>query len=321
MAIFHCEVKPISRGSGRSAVASAAYRSAEIVKDQKTGQTYDYTKKTNVIETAIFTPDNQKISRQELWNLAANSENRKDAREAREFELALPKEIPQNEAKNLAYSFAKTLVKRFQVAADICIHSAGAGSKENLHAHVMVTTRKMVGNNLTEKTDLELDDKKLKERGLPVGREQIKLIRKIWADLCNERLLAHNITPISHLSLKAQGVDRKPQIHLGPHASAMERRGIQTDKGNKNREIEPELSPEIKQDLEELKKLKMIQGGIENARAEKIKAATEEQQEQEQQEPDIKTKLELWKKERQAEREREVEREAEEQRHRHGLSL
>lgn len=33
---------------------------------------------------------------------------------------------------------------------------------------------------------------------------------------------------IDHRSLKAQGIDRDPTSHLGPAATALERRGIET---------------------------------------------------------------------------------------------
>ena len=236
MAIFHCQIKPISRSSGRSAIASAAYRAAEKIYDIKTGQTYDFTRKSKVLETYILAPKNEQFTRAELWTLAAQKENRKDAREAREFEVALPNDLPLEESKKIAFDFAQKLVNRFSVAADVCIHKDGKGENKNLHAHILVTTRKIVGHDMTEKSDLELADHVLKKRGLPTGKEQLKLIRKEWANTVNVELQKHGIAPISHLSLKDQGVNRKPQIHLGPHAAAMERKGISTRLGNENRQ-------------------------------------------------------------------------------------
>lgn len=236
MAIFHCQIKPISRSSGRSAIASAAYRAAEKIYDIQTGQTYDFTRKSKVLETYILAPKNEQFTRAELWTLAAQKENRKDAREAREFEVALPNDLPLEKSKKIAFDFAQKLVNRFSVAADVCIHKDGKGENKNLHAHILVTTRKIVGHDMTEKSDLELADHVLKKRGLPTGKEQLKLIRKEWANTVNVELQKHGIAPISHLSLKDQGVNRKPQIHLGPHAAAMERKGISTRLGNENRQ-------------------------------------------------------------------------------------
>ena len=47
--------------------------------------------------------------------------------------------------------------------------------------------------------------------------------------------LGKNAPKVSHLSLEERIISRPPQIHLGPHVSAMERRGIRTDRGSQNR--------------------------------------------------------------------------------------
>ncbi len=46
MAIYHLSMKIISRSSGYSAVASAAYRSGSLMLDERTGLTHDYTRKS-----------------------------------------------------------------------------------------------------------------------------------------------------------------------------------------------------------------------------------------------------------------------------------
>ena len=45
MAIFHLSVKVISRSSGRSAVAAAAYRGAERLHDDRLDRDHDFTNK------------------------------------------------------------------------------------------------------------------------------------------------------------------------------------------------------------------------------------------------------------------------------------
>lgn len=54
MSIYHCSIKNISRSSGRSAVACAAYRSGEELEDLETGITHDYRKKTGIAFAEIF---------------------------------------------------------------------------------------------------------------------------------------------------------------------------------------------------------------------------------------------------------------------------
>ena len=102
MAIFHCQAKAVSRASGRSATASAAYRSGESITDRRTGEVYDYEKKQGVGYKEIITPDGSQIDRSDLWNRAEEAEKRKDAKVAREWELALPSELTAEQRKDLA---------------------------------------------------------------------------------------------------------------------------------------------------------------------------------------------------------------------------
>lgn len=63
--------------------------------------------------------------------------------------------------------------------------------------------------------------------------------RKSWADLCNESLRRNGIDEqISHLSYEAQGVNKIASVHMGVEATHAEKRGIQTELGELNRQIE-----------------------------------------------------------------------------------
>ncbi|WP_162129817.1 MobA/MobL family protein, partial [Sinorhizobium fredii] len=97
MAINHLSAKPISRSSGRSAVASAAYRCAVRLTNERDGLVHDFTRKEGVEHTEIVLPEGVSadwaLDRSTLWNAAEFAENRKDARVAREFEIALPHEL------------------------------------------------------------------------------------------------------------------------------------------------------------------------------------------------------------------------------------
>lgn len=245
MAIYHLTTKPISRSSGRSATASAAYRAACKITDERTGEIHDYTRKSGVLYSEIITPDNVPIDRSELWNKAEAAERRKDARIAREIIIALPAELDALEREELAVTFARELVNDYGVAVDVCIHQPDkGGDNRNHHAHLLMTTRKadfFPENNeikLGEKSDLELSDKKLRELGKATGKQQIEAIRERWADMANRCLAHYGIDErIDHRSFEAQGVDRLPTIHVGPKATQMERRGERTDKGDKNRAV------------------------------------------------------------------------------------
>src|SRR5699024_4270730 len=109
MAIYHLSTKPIKRSSGRTATASSAYRAGVKLEDNRTGIVHDYTKKSGVVfsKCLLATDDNiQELDRSELWNLAEQSEKRKDARTAREIIVNIPYELPEDERQKLVDDFA-----------------------------------------------------------------------------------------------------------------------------------------------------------------------------------------------------------------------
>lgn len=221
MAIFHMSVKTVSRSSGRSATAAAAYRSAAKIVDKQTGEIHNYTRKTGVIQTKIITPTDAPDwanNREKLWNAAEDAEKRKNSTVAREFEIALPEELPWEARAKLAYDFAQAIVIRHKCVADVAIHQPNTkGDNRNHHAHILLTTRRMTPTGLGEKTR-ELDSKQ-------TGSELVKQWREYYANLQNERLAEYGIKQkVDHRTLKEQGIERLPTTHLGVTAVAIERR-------------------------------------------------------------------------------------------------
>ena len=106
MAIFYCQMSVISRSTGRSAVASAAYRCAARLTNERDGLTHDFTRREGVEHCEIVLPEGVSadwaLDRSALWNAAELSERRKDARVAREFVLALPHELDAEKRLELA---------------------------------------------------------------------------------------------------------------------------------------------------------------------------------------------------------------------------
>ena len=247
MAIYHLSTKPISRSSGRSAVASIAYRAGIAITDERLGKTYDYTKRHGVLWTGLATPNDVKVDRNELWNLAEKSENRSNSRTAREIVINIPHELMQGDqgtGNMLAHEFASQLSKKYQVAVDVAVHAPDKqGDNRNFHAHLLLTTRKIEldrnGNiKLTDKSQLEMSNTQLKQAGLLSNQDELKEIRKAWADLTNEYLAEHGIDErIDHRSHKDRGLDTLPTVKMGWQATELERKGIRTDVGNKNRDI------------------------------------------------------------------------------------
>ncbi len=233
MATYHLSVKTISRSHGRSATAAAAYRAGARIADARTGVIHDYQRRTGVEAAVLVLPDTAPdwaSDRAHLWNAAERAETRKNSTVAREFEIALPAELDAGEQQRLAVDFAHELVLRHGCAADVAIHRPGrAGDSRNHHAHLLLTTRRLTAAGFTEKTR-ELDDLKSGE----IGRW-----RERFAEVQNARLREAGVEArVDHRSLEAQEIDREATIHLGPTATALERRGVPTRLGESNRAVQ-----------------------------------------------------------------------------------
>ena len=247
MAIYHLSTKPVNRSSGRSATASSAYRAGVELTDERTGKNHDYTRRSGVVTSSCFVfKDNEKVSlsRGELWNKAEQAENRKDARTAREIVVNLPYELDKSERIRLVDDFTQNLSKKYGCGIDYAVHLPDKeGDQRNHHAHILMTTRAVELTadgqiNLTDKTSLELSNRKLKELDLPKTQEQIKTLRAEWAQLTNERLAEHGIDArIDHRSFEEQGIDKQATVKMGWRATELERKGIRTDVGDINRQI------------------------------------------------------------------------------------
>ena len=244
MAIYHATTKPVSKSSGRSAVAAAAYRAGERIESERTGKTHDYTKKNGVLFAEALDAQGFAVDRSQLWNAADNAENRKDGRVAREWLVALPSELGANERCELAQGFAQELRERYGVATDVCIHAPdSAGDNRNYHAHILTTTRvatrDRAGNlELGAKSEIEWSNKRREAAGLPKTQDEIKTLRASWAERANTALeRSGSDQRIDHRSHAERGLTERPTIKMGQAATDLERRGISTERGDKNRVI------------------------------------------------------------------------------------
>ena len=141
MSIYHCSIKIISRSGGRTAVASAAYRSGEKLRNEETGLIHDFTKKRGVILNEIILPEHapeRYRNRESLWNEVQKIEKRSDAQFAREVEVALPAEIKRDNQIECVRDYIKENFVSKGMIADWALHDTGNG---NPHAHIMLTMR------------------------------------------------------------------------------------------------------------------------------------------------------------------------------------
>ena len=233
MASYHLSVKSVSRSAGRSATGAAAYRAADRIHDERTGEVWDFRRKRGVEHREILLPPGAPAwagQREALWNAAEAAERRRNSTVAREFEIALPAELSPRERRELALRFARELVGRHGFVADVCLHKPGrGGDRRNHHAHILCSTRRLTAEGFEAKTR-ELDD-------LKRGPAEVTRWRARWAELQNELLAEHGRKErVDHRSLEAQGLDRVPTHHKGPAITALERRGIETRVGWRFRE-------------------------------------------------------------------------------------
>ena len=265
MAIYHCSIKNISRGSGKSAVASASYRAGEKLEDLETGLIHDYTRKKEIAYSEIFLCKNAPKEYQDrgtLWNAVEQIEKQSKARLAREWEVALPNELTLEQSKELVKGFAQSLVDE-GMCVDVNIH----WKEGNHHAHIMATVRAINEKGqwapktkkvycrdvygekiplIDKNTGLQKVDKQNRKQWKCYKddytdwnkREKVEEWRSRWAEHCNMALeKAQSIARVDHRSYAAQGIEELPTIHEGYIARKIEANGGISERCEINREI------------------------------------------------------------------------------------
>ena len=272
IAIYHCNISIVSRGKGKSAVAAAAYRSGEKLTNEWDGMTHDYTRKGGVVHTEIMLPPHAPPSfsdRSTLWNSVELYEKAGNAQLAREIDAALPIELSREEQIRLVREYCSSQFVSRGMCVDYAIHDTDSG---NPHCHIMLTMCPL-GERGTwaakSKKEYDLDENGERIR-LPSGRykthkvdltgwndkDNTLLWRKAWADFTND-FLERNGSPerIDHRSNAERGIDEIPTVHMGVAACQMEKKGIATEKGELNRNIQKanRLIREIRAQIGKLK--------------------------------------------------------------------
>lgn len=235
---FEANVIGRSRGkqSSRSVVFASAYRAGEKLNFEREGIEADYTGRRGILETGILAPEaapHWVTDRQTLWNEIEAIEKRRDAQLARELLIAFPDQLtPELQRETLTEFLTSHVVERGMIA-DFAIHAPGrGGDQRNYHAHVLLTMRSL---------DEDGFGNKCREWNSP---ELLREWREEWGNTLNRAFEKHRITDgkgelfqVDHRSYEDQGLEREPGVHLGPAATALERRGIPTERGDINREI------------------------------------------------------------------------------------
>ena len=271
MAIYHCSIKIISRGKGKSAVAASAYRSGETLTNDYDGITHDFTRKRGIVHTEILLPSHAPpdfSDRSVLWNSVEKTEKARNSQLAREVEVALPVELDREQQIQLVRDYVTENFVSAGMCADIAIHDKEDG---NPHAHIMLTMRPLAesgewGAKSRKEYILDKDGQRVKLKNGTFktrkintvdwnDKEKAEVWRKAWADVTNRYLAEQNCPErIDHRSYERQGIDKIPTVHMGVAATQMERRGIATDKGRRNNEIRKQnrLLTEVRRQISRL---------------------------------------------------------------------
>ncbi len=268
----HCKITIVKRSENESAVSAAAYQSGEKLFSEYDQQQKYYPYKTEVTHKEILLPPNappEYADRNTLWNAAEAQEKQWDSQLARRFVLAIPRELPPEQYADLLRDYCREFFVSKGMIADFAIHDKGDG---NPHAHILLTMRAMDENGkwLPKCRKIyELDENGERIR-LPSGRwkshkqntvdwndrKYAEIWRQGWADTANRYLEANNRPERLDLrSYARQGIDQIPTVHMGPAVCQMEKKGIQTNIGNLNRDIKAanSLMQSIRQMVRHLK--------------------------------------------------------------------
>ncbi len=257
MPVPHLEIRIVQRSKGSSAVAGAAYQAGEKLFSEYDQKSKDHRRKQpEVLYTEIMLPANAPpgyADRETLWNAVEEAEKQWNSQLARRFILALPREVPIEMYPQMMQEYCREHFVSKGMCCDYAIHDPDPPG-HNPHCHIMLTLRAIDENGKwlpksRKVYDLDENGERIK---LPSGRwkshkedtvdwnEQYHAEewRHGWEVIQNKYLeLAGSPERVDMRSYERQGLDVLPTVHMGAAVSALERKGIETNIGNLNRDI------------------------------------------------------------------------------------
>jgi hypothetical protein len=234
VASYHLSVHPnVSRGKGQSLVRTAAYNDRAQLVDERTGEVWDYRHLGAALASGIYAPKDAPDWAHDLGQLVnevERFEKRSDSQLAMNLDIALPHEQTLEQNRRLMQDFVREQFQRKGYAAHFAIHPPDRdGDDRNIHAHVLVTLRKIDEHGFA-RTKAEQQER-YRNRG-----EYVEGLRDAWEKLANRHLERNGYDArIDRRSLEDQGIEREPQQHQGPAVTAMEREGNVTHIGDEIR--------------------------------------------------------------------------------------
>nr|CAD6437709.1 Ti-type conjugative transfer relaxase TraA [Rhizobium sp. Q54] len=248
MAVPHFSVSVVARGSGRSAVLSAAYRHCAKMDYEREARTIDYTRKQGLLHEEFAIPVNapewlrsmiadRSVSgaSEAFWNKVEDFEKRSDAQLAKDVTIALPIELTAEQNIALVRDFVEQHIRSKGMVADWVYHDAPG----NPHVHLMTTLRPLTEDGFGAKKVVVLG-----ADGNPIRNDSGKIVYELWAGsiddfnalrdgwfACQNRhlALAGLDLRVDGRSFERRGIDLEPTIHLGVGTKAIERKAEESD--------------------------------------------------------------------------------------------
>ncbi|SEV96627.1 MobA/MobL family protein [Luteibacter sp. 329MFSha] len=247
-----------NRAAGHSAVAGAAYRLGLKLTDELTGKTHDFRKRKvgeEIVRAVTVAPagaPSWATDPQQLWNRVEASENRKDAQVARDYRVPIPRGLTDEQAGDLAVDLAEHIRDALGVPVSVGLHrdadrdALGNVKPDHLqgfHAHLYFPTRPLAvgagagGGEGGSDNGHGFGPKLAMLSNKRQSAEWVESFNQAWGELSNDYLAAAGLPPVfDHRSYARQGVEALPQPKMGQAATAMERKGISTARGDVLRE-------------------------------------------------------------------------------------
>ena len=266
MAIYSCNISNVSRGKGSSTCATLSYITAEKVRDERTGELYNYGRHERVMEVNTLLPQGAPQEYKNpsiLFNSIEQYEKSQNARTGKKIMVALPREFELNQQKEVIENFIKNSINSKGYACTYAIHQDK--DNNNPHCHILIANRQLdqKTGEWTNKRKMEyaLDEKgeripiidkatgeqkvdkrnrkqwkRINVESNPLDiKETLKEIREAWANECNKHL--EKDKQIDHRSYQDRGIEQIPTIHEGYAARQIEAKGQVSDLCQMNREI------------------------------------------------------------------------------------
>ena len=269
---LHTHVDIVSRSKGHSVIAKAAYNARDKLRDEYYVKVHDYSKKDDLVFSKIFLPEHipkEFSNREYLWNSVEKIEKNKNSQLARNLLFTIPRELNEKDRIKLISEFIEENFTSKGMIADCNIHNPMASdNEEQPHAHILLTLRgidekgnwkpksrkEYILDENGEKIKLKSGNYKSRKVNLNDWNEpdKAKEWRENFSKKANEYLAKNNIDKrIDPRTFEEQGREELPQVHLGTKSYQMEKKGIQTERGNHNRKIIA-LNAEVKKLKEEI---------------------------------------------------------------------